>query len=911
MQLLALLAAGPAYAAEVTGQIRGTVTDADGLGIPGVTVKVSGPNYIGGATVSSNADGDFRFPALPPGEYTVEANKDGFLPYKATGLLVVTGGTSSLDVVMKLATPGAELTVEEVKPTVDVQNVRTGAVLTRETLRDIPNRGRSYQSATALAPGVTGGANPNVRGAFEDSNQFYVDGLNNTDPTTGTFSQNMNFDAIEEVQVITGGMDAEYGRALGGAINVVTRSGGNKLHGDATFLYSNNKLQAYEPLPDEPEEIPEFYDASMALNLGGPVMKDKLWFFVSVEGNLARNGVYVSGDVDRPADEPVLPAEWRSAYWFAKLTWRANDKHQIAVHGQGDPTYIENVEEYYSSVYTLSNGETIQEQGGWMVSASHLFTPNPKSILHSQVFFQESDIDYYSVNCKDQAESMESIARCTESLDDRWLAYDPDGFNAGSFPYSYSSRRKRASLTSSFTQFADLLGEHQIKVGVQGEYLRNDDQFPGYDALEFWTYAEDNADLDSYTPYMLQQYDGELGTKLYGFLISAYLQDVWNPIERLTVRPGVRMDHSELSDDSDQIAYVKTTFSPRFGLAFDVTNDGKTNAHAYYGRFYDSGFLLMSDLLHKKGRGYQLFLWDEEAGDWGSEPVFSQAAANPIHSDIDLPWSDEFDVGVARDLGNGWAIDGTFTYEYAAGFWEDDEINLVWNADGTDVIGYRNGTNEAIYRVRTAEDVFVEYTSFELAMSRQFDDGIGILGSYTWSRAWGNKDEQNIGGQLDNPEQAEEEIGLLPYDRTHQIKLLGSARKPDLWQLSDNLSLGLLAGWNFIAESGAPYRPSYYDQYNQGWYLYGDQSETDRLPMYSRTDLKAGVTVKAGKTTTFDVTAECFNVFNDRTVVDVNTAYGNETGDGVYVDENGDPIYGTPIEYQAPRYFQFGVRGEF
>ena len=240
--LLALVS-GPAFAVEVTGQVRGTVVDADGLPIPGAAVSIEGPNFLGGAKATTDEDGNFRFVGLPPGEYTVTIIKGGFRGYQASGLLVSSGGVADFTAELKLSQAQEEITVEAVKPAVDVQKVQTGAVLTRETLRDIPNRGRSYQSATALAPGVTGGANPNVRGAFDDGNQFYVDGVNNTDPMTGTFSQNMNFDAIEEVQVITGGMDAEYGRSLGGAINIVTRSGGNEFSGDAQLLYSNKSIQ--------------------------------------------------------------------------------------------------------------------------------------------------------------------------------------------------------------------------------------------------------------------------------------------------------------------------------------------------------------------------------------------------------------------------------------------------------------------------------------------------------------------------------------------------------------------------------------------------------------------------------------------------------------------------------------------
>lgn len=910
--LLALVATRPALAVEVTGQIRGEVVDADGLSVPGATVSVESPNFLGGATAQTDEDGRFRFVALPPGEYTVTILKSGFLGYKASGVLVVSGGVAEFTANLRLANGGEELTVQAVKPTVDTQKVQTGAVLTRETLRDIPNQGRSYQSATAFAPGVTGGANPNVRGAFNDGNQFFVDGVNNTDPMTGTFSQNMNFDAIEEVQVITGGMDAEYGRSLGGAINIVTRSGGNEFHGDAQLLYTNKSIQIYEPLPDETpiEELPDYYGASLALNLGGPIVKDKLWFFASLQGDLKEDAVSLA--LERPEGQDPLPRIWRSGYWFGKLTWAPTSKHRVWLQAQGDPTYIENTEVYYGSPYTLPAGETIQEQGGFLVSAGHIFTPSSKTILQSQLYFQRSDISFYTVQCKGSA-GREAIETCITGLGDkRWLAWDPDGFNGGAFPYGYLSNRYRTSAQSSLTQYLDFLGEHEIKVGANAEYLINDDAFPGEGDIIYKTYGEGGPyDIDGYENIALVGYSGDEESFLTGLLVSAYAQDVWNPFPRLTIRPGVRMDYSQINDDVGELAYSSVTFAPRFGVAYDLTDDGKTRVHGYYGRFYDTGYLALSSLLHKRAYGYSVTYWDEKAGDWAAEPAVESVGNNLRADNLQNPYSDEFDVGVGRDVGGGWGIDATFTYERATRFWEDDEVNLIWNADGTDVVGSRDGTGETVYRIITPEDVYTSYTSVEIAVAKQFDENFGVIGSYTWSRAYGTNDAQYASGTLDIPEQTAFETGLLSYDRTHNLKFAGSIRKPDAWAISDSVKIGLLAGWNFWAMSGTPYSPRYYNAYYGGWSNLRDPVDgTYRLPMQSQTDLKGGVTLMAGRTT-WDLTVEVFNVFDDRTVTGVETAYGNEAGDGPYLGDDGFPVFGTALTRQDPRYIQLGLRGEF
>ncbi len=901
--LLALLTAGSAYAVEVTGQIRGQVVDADGLPIPGATVAAASPNYLGGASATTDEDGRFRFLALPPGEYTVTITKSGFLGYQASGLLVASSGVADFTATLKLSSGVEELTIQAVRPAVDTQKVSTGAVLTRETLRDIPNQGRSYQGAATFAPGVTGGANPNVRGAFNDGNQFSVDGVNNTDPMTGTFSQNMNFDAIEEVQVVTGGMDAEYGRSLGGAINVVTRSGGNEFHGDAQFLYTNKAVQMYTLLPGE-EEPADYFGTSLALNVGGPIIKDKLWFFASLQGDLKNDSVSLA--LERP--EAPLPREWRSGYWFGKLTYAPSSQHRISLQAQGDPTWIENTEVFYGSPYTLPAGETIQEQGGYLITLSHIFTPDSTTILQSQAFFQQSDISFYSVACKGDPDPK----ACVDGMgDEAWLAWDADGFNGGAFPYGYFSNRFRTSVQSSLTKYITFAGEHAFKLGVNGEYLVNDDAFPGEGSLLYKTYGEgDPMDVANYQNIAMVGYTGDEESHLSGILVTAYLQDVWNPIPRLTVRPGVRMDYSQILDDVGTSAYSSVTFAPRLGAAFDLTNDGKTNLHAYYGRFFDTGYLAISDLLHKRAYGYGLTYWDEKTESFPDEPSQSSAGANIQSDNLRNPYSDEVDFGIGRDVGNGWAVDGTFTYERATRFWEDDEVNLIWNSEGTDVIGSRDGTGNTIYRIRTPDELYTEYTSVELALTKQFDENFGVLGSYTWSRAYGTNDSQYASGALDVPEQTVYQEGLLSSDHTHAVKLAGSLRDPDAFKVNDNLKFGLLLGWNFEMMSGTPYAPQYYNNYAGGWTnLHSSVDGTYRLPLWSQTDLKGGVTVVAGPTQ-WDVTVEIFNVFDDRTVESVATAYDDGEG-GVLLGDDGLPVFGSALTRQDPRFIQLGLRGEF
>ena len=172
--------------------------------------------------------------------------------------------------------------------------------------------------------------------------------------------------------------------------------------------------------------------------------------------------------------------------------------------------------------------------------------------------------------------------------------------------------------------------------------------------------------------------------------------------------------------------------APRLGVAYDFDGKGNTSAFFYYGRFYDAGFLVIADLLKKvSGFGYSYHAWDPETGDWAEDPFVSVNDVFLKHGDLRNPYSDEYNLGLRRGFGPNWAASSTLIFEEAKRFWEDDEVNLIWNAEGNDVINGRNGSaDEAIYRLRTPSSSFTQYTSLELTLERAFSDHFTMLASY-------------------------------------------------------------------------------------------------------------------------------------------------------------------------------------
>lgn len=915
--LMALAWAPVAGAVDLNGSLKGTVTDTDGLVVPGVQLVLTSPNLQGDRTTQSDGEGRYRFAPLPPGTFELEASKPGFRSWRSPPFDL--GVAESLQLAIELPLAGSadeEIVVIGAAPTVDTESTVTGAQLDTEYLKHLPSASRDYQSAMAVVPGVTGGGNPNVHGGFDTSNQYYIDGVNTTDPVTNTFSMNMNYDAIESIQVLTGGMDAEYGRALGGAVNLVTKSGGNEFEGSAHFVYGSNALILAPTI--EGDNFNDETQQTLGLHLGGPIVKDKVWFFVGTE--LSRYISSLSFDPDevgRDLDKFPFPSQdWRSGYLFGKVTTQLSPSHRLWVHAQADPTWIDNATQ---DPYTLPQAESVFNQGGWLASINHQYTPSERAIVETQLDYFRTYLDYFSILWKDCNNFNGRV--CTDDfvgqtylgqpVTESWYGLGANDFSSGESPEAGFDRRQRLTLNSSYTRYWDWLGEHETKVGVQAEYMGTQFEGAGYaDGLPYFTAGDgDPNDMDAYTPVVLDSYSNNFDSRLDGGLGSLFLQDVYKPHDRVTLRPGLRLDSTVLREHTQTTTntlYSRATLAPRFGMAFDLTGDQKTALHAYYGRFYDSGFLVIADLLRKSGTSFASLPWDEEAQAFSEEAQFAAAGTFLVHEPLKNPYSDEINIGIDRQVVPRLRVGALLVYKQAFRFWEDDDVNLIWNADGTAVIGSRDGSGEAIYRMRTPTSSFSRYTSLELTVNKQYANNWTLLGSYTLSRAYGSQSADQATASLDVPEQRQYEIGLLDFDVTHVLKLSGT------WDYADLVSVGRTGigpffGWNAIAQSGVPYRPVFFNPTTSSFDLVDRaQDGSFRLPWISSVDAMVGAQFEYRQRINWELGLNFLNLLNTRTFTDVRTDVDED------LDlEHPDQTFGTPIDRQFPRSVQIVVRGEF
>src|SRR3954467_1993229 len=328
-------------AAQTTGSISGRVNDSGGGILPGVTIEATSPALQGIRIAISDPTGAYRLPLLPPGNYTVAFTLTGFARKKNANVPVLLGKETIVDVALSPAAMTESITVGTFAPPIDTTSNALGTNLNAMQIETLPT-GRNYSSVAQITPGVSTDAVQSddkqtptitVYGSSGAENAFYVDGVNTTNSEYGFQGKELNFEFIEAVEIKTGGYEAEYGRATGGIINVVTKSGSNELHGDVFGYDTSDSLQTSSKtvVGSTPSG---FTKKDYGADVGGYILKDKLWFFGAydqvrnTQGNLLAAGPDAGKSVDSPSHRNL---------GSAKMTYSLTPSHTFTGTFLQDP----------------------------------------------------------------------------------------------------------------------------------------------------------------------------------------------------------------------------------------------------------------------------------------------------------------------------------------------------------------------------------------------------------------------------------------------------------------------------------------------------------------------------------------------------------------------------------------------
>lgn len=583
--------------AQTTSTIEGTVKDANGAVIAGATIKANGNALSTERTTTSDSDGAFRITALPAGTYTVEASQSGFATRIFDNVELTLNRNLILEVQLDVGAVQERVGITAAEQLLEPTASSTGGIVTPRLIVDLPVNGRDYLDLMQLVPGVAINrqANPGsdtatpVLGERGGNNNFLIDGYPNKNTVEGGPAAQFNQETIAEFQVLTTGYKAEFGQASGAIVNVITKSGGNSFHGVGSLFIRNDAFDASNSLDPTKTDAPTLQRFDYSLALGGPVIKDKVFFFGSSEritekrildfnfpdtGSAQVNQLIV--DQESEFDNPSRSFETRNFLKFDEQLGRHHLSQEVnytnrtvreflPLSASGSLPSARN--DFGARHLLLGFGDTmlLGDQGNpWVVTLRGAYRGEPSDV-------RPSHPDAGAATIFSPFSSFST------------------GTFFGDFPQvGFGNPSTASNLDQKYTSVsahaAKLVRTHDLKFGwnflrtkvdgVEAQLLANQ-LFATVD--DFATFGPVNAGFFTVTAIGgLTPEDNEI--HLRNNYNGLFVQDDWKLRSNLTLNLGVRWDY-------DSEFETKTNFSPRLGVAWAVTP--KTVIRGHFGIFYD------------------------------------------------------------------------------------------------------------------------------------------------------------------------------------------------------------------------------------------------------------------------------------------------------------------------------------
>ncbi|RZJ18882.1 MAG: TonB-dependent receptor [Brevundimonas sp.] len=803
-----LLAPTAAIAQSQTGSLRVTIAGSDGQPLAGATVRVSSPDSLISRSATTDDQGRARLVGLDPAtNYTLEVTASGYDAFSAPGVAVVSGRELAVGYALGAATVDDIVVTGRALAAVDVTSATVGTTLNLDIVESLPT-GRSYQSYLQLVPGVkpSSGGNPSSRsginysdvggaiGASSD-NVYYLDGVDVTDPSDGLFGANLNSEIIQEQQVIVGGVPAEYAGGSGLISRVVTKSGSNDWSGSINYYLQNDSLVA----EDKHNTSNGFSTYDTAFTFGGPIIRDRLWFFTSYQKTFREDEVTNStGDLMRTVER-------NAEYAFAKLTWQVTNNDRLSLSYFSDP--LESSGSTNPAV--LNNRTNTQTQGGdnykveysrsWgdLLFNAYYFThegelsnvandsrirdnvrfraPFPGAAerslggagIDSETFRNRTEYglsgEYY-LDTSFGSHTFKAGYTFTEN------SYEEDSTVPGGATYESIGTAHSGSTLGSLitgtgwtgTPFGDgdeNLIRERIEASPDRAYYmgvldsNSDDELSNAEiqALQFTSDADNP--YDQINAYRAVRAVNE-AYKVRSEGKAIYLQDTWT-MDQLTVNAGLRAEEWTHFDSTGDVAFTfDWEIAPRVSVVYDVFGDGRSKVFGFVGRYYDP---IRNDMTDFAGgitgpvTNEQVFIGDRwltfrvRGGLVTPDAVFAPTTKTPF--------TDEYMLGASTTLRDDLQLSFTATSRRTRDLMEDyalyvySDPNAVAGGDyaspGSPLylpysyFGY-DGRPNSNYVIGTLAGGKRNYVGYELTLQKFKTDNWQGMVSYTHNIAEGN-----------------------------------------------------------------------------------------------------------------------------------------------------------------------------
>jgi hypothetical protein len=967
------MASAAAAQETTTGTIAGQVVDSQGLPIPGATVTITGQQ--GSKTVVTDAEGNFFAPFLVPGAYNVRVELEGFRPAGVENIQVALGQRSALPpITLRIGAVTEQVQVVAAEPVVDITATTVGSNLDTEMLARLPVQ-RQLSDVVYLAPGVASGgdvgrANPSISGGSGLENQYVIDGVNVSNSgyggvgsysiVFGSLGTAVPFDFVQEVQVKAGGYEAEFGQATGGIVQAVTKSGGNQFSGSGFVFWQPEQFQGdfrQTELPnvtreDEAVNTTESMDSDVGLTVGGPILRDRMFFFGAIDQRWNRTTLIAPIGV--PLREELGPVDQKrqALSYSGKVTWQANPVHRFDFSVFGDPSHGDEGPQRrealtrsnatgFSEIDYGGHNQTLRYEGvlrnNWVLTASfarasNLIEETPSVDLP---FIQDSTgptivnrggIGFYEVG--NDGRNQQFQAKTTYF----WRGHE---FRGGFLfeDVAYDNIIDRTGPT-----FVLPNGEQTVTGGEIS--VLPDPQFGSIYRVTRANTTNVRATTQDYWAF--------------------FVQDTWK-MGRVTIKPGLRYEQQKLVGNLEDFTW-NNNWAPRLGVIWDPAGDGRSKVFANYGRYFAripndlAARALSADAAVTRADYFDAALTNPvPEGVLAADATdhFLQAGLHAADFDPDSrsTYSDEYLAGFEYELLEGLSVGVNYMHRSFGRVLEDvgtaPMVAYLLDLPGLDSVEYfiTNPTaNTAVAFPEfgaSFEEAIHDYDAVTFTADKRFNGRWALRSSYTWSRLHGTFEGffRNDNGQSDpaisslfdfptNDPTYSSPAGrafgyrgdvrylgctlgcdVLPNSRTHQFKIYANRTWGDL-----NVGAGFNAG------SGRPLTPfTSNPNYTSGGEIplaaRGTAFQTvdglkDESPFETQFDLHADYTIKVGNQRLV-LLADVFNLFNRQEPTDYDN--WDETGFNVPNPDFGQPTTGGSVftAFQAPRQLRVGLRFEW